>query len=325
MRSKVSIGRAPGKLILTGEHFVVLGAPALSMAIDLHSTACARSNKLGRVDVNATVPLKLVDPKHTGTEGLLEPLRMAALTAMERAKPDRGMGVHVDVECDIPIGAGLGSSASTSVAIIAAVAMAHGVRLQKREIFNLAYKPETLIHTKPSGVDQATTTFGGIIQYTSPGDVDRVKVKVEPPILVCDTGVHRSTGRLVGGVVDRSKRQKGRYKENVQRVAEITRSARRAFEKADFEELGLLMNRNQELLSEIGVSHPSLDRLIKAAREQGALGAKLTGAGGGGCMIALCNGQSSKRRIAKGLSRLGGTIYNTRLEKYGVRILQDSR
>jgi mevalonate kinase len=90
------------------------------------------------------------------------------------------------------------------------------------------------------------------------------------------------------------------------------------------EELGELMNRNQELLQKIGVSHPMLERLIKASMESGALGAKLTGAGGGGCMIALCRGNESKQRIACRLRRMGGTVYKTSLARTGVEVLRDS-
>src|SRR5213594_890329 len=153
--------RAPAKIILTGEHFVVLGAPALAMAVDLYSTAHASRNETGKVEVEATLPLRLVDSgesRAVKSEELLKPLRMAAEVVLDRIHGNTS-GVHVQVECNIPIGAGLGSSASTSVAIIAAVAKSRGVQLGKKEIFRLAYKPETLIHNKPSGVDQATTTW----------------------------------------------------------------------------------------------------------------------------------------------------------------------
>jgi mevalonate kinase len=318
--------RAPAKVILTGEHFVVLGAPALAMAVDLYSTAYAKRNDNGKVEVEATVPLRLVGSpgsRVVKSEKLLGPLRAAAEVALDRVHGTSG-GVSVQVECNIPIGAGLGSSASTSVAIIAAVAESQGVQLGKREIFRLAYTPETLIHNKPSGVDQATTTYGGVIQYRSPGKVETIKIDRGPCILVCDTGLHRSTGRLVGAVVKRSKSREAIYRGHVDEVTRITKSARRALEGGRDEELGELMNRNQELLQKIGVSHPMLERLIKASMESGALGAKLTGAGGGGCMIALCRGNESKQRIACRLRRMGGTVYKTSLARTGVEVLRDS-
>jgi len=124
--------------------------------------------------------------------------------------------------------------------------------------------------------------------------------------------------------VKRSKRQEAIYRDRVNEVTGITVSARRALEGGRNEELGELMNRNQELLQEIGVSHPALERLIKASMESGALGAKLTGAGGGGCMIALCKGNESRQRIARRLRRMGGTVYNTSLAVRGVEVLGDS-
>ena len=322
-RSRSAFARAPGKVILTGEHFVVLGAPALSMAVNLYSTARATLSKdTDGIEVDATVPVSLLDgavgSKQVEPRMLLEPLRVAAESALQR-RTDK-TGVRVDVQCGIPVGAGLGSSASTSVAVIAAVAMSQGVRLDNREIFRLAYRPEKLIHGKPSGVDQATTIYGGVIEYRRPGKVDRVTIKEEPEILVCDTGVHRSTGRLVGAVVRRSKAREKAYGEHVDEVRQITVAARRALEKGRALELGLLMNRNQELLDEIGVSTPSLDHLITVARRAGALGAKLTGAGGGGCMIALCADASSEDRIGRRLARAGGLVYKSRLDRKGVVI-----
>ena len=316
--------RAPAKVILTGEHFVVLGAPALAMAVDLYSTAYAHRSETGMVEVEATVPLRLVGSgggRVVKSEKLLGPLRTAAEVALTKVHGTKD-GVRVQVDCNIPIGAGLGSSASTSVAIIAAVARSRGVDLEKREIFKLAYKPETLIHNRPSGVDQATTTYGGVIRYKSPGKVESVKIDREPCILVCDTGIHRSTGRLVGAVVKRSKSKEALYRDRVTEVARITVSARRALEGGRDEELGELMNRNQELLQEIGVSHPALERLIKASLQSGALGAKLTGAGGGGCMIALYRGEESKKRIARKLRRMGGTVYSTHLARKGVELVR---
>ncbi len=318
--------KAPAKIILTGEHFVVLGAPALAMAVDLYSTAYADRNESGKVEVEATVPLRLVgsgEGRIIKSGKLLGPLRAAAEVALTKVHGTKD-GVYVQVDCNIPIGAGLGSSASTSVAIIAAVARSRGVELEKKEIFRLAYKPETLIHNKPSGVDQATTTYGGVIRYKSPGIVESVKVDREPSILVCDTGLHRSTGRLVGAVVKRSKSQEALYREHVSEVAGITLSATRALERGQDEDLGELMNRNQELLQEIGVSHPVLERLIRASLQSGALGAKLTGAGGGGCMIALYRGEESKRRIARRLRRVGGMVYSTHLARKGVELVRTS-
>jgi mevalonate kinase len=314
--------RAPGKIILSGEQFVVLGAPAVAMAVNLYSKVDVRPSQTGRIEVTADIPLHLVaaadkasSPKEN--QGLLEPLRLAASATLDHLATE-ARNVRVDANCQIPIGAGLGSSASTTVATISAVAKSRGTRLDRREIYKLAFIPENYLHGQPSGVDQATCTYGGIIQFRKPSKIKAISVKRPPIILVCDSGIHRSTKALVGLVVKRSREQTTRFQTHLEEVSGISNAVVNAVKKEDDDELGALMNRNHELLRQIGVSTPGLDSLVVAARKAGALGAKLTGAGGGGCIIALCATEKARSNIAKELRREGGTIYNVSLDLRGV-------
>ena len=314
--------RAPGKIILSGEQFVVLGAPAVAMAVNLYSEIDVRPSQSGEIEVTADIPLHLVSDADKGASAannqeLLEPLRLAANATLDHlASKERGL--HVDANCEIPIGAGLGSSASTTVATISAVAKSRGIRLDRREIFKLAFIPENYLHGHPSGVDQATCTFGGIIQFRKPSKINPINVKRPPTILVCDSGIHRSTKALVGSVVKRSRKQTDRFQTHLEEITTMSNAVVKALKTEGDSELGSLMNRNHELLRQIGVSIPRLDRLVARAREAGALGAKLTGAGGGGCIIALCPDKKTQSRIARELRREGGTIYNVSLDKQGV-------
>ena len=139
-----------------------------------------------------------------------------------------------------------------------------------------------------------------------------------PSLLVCDTNVHRSTKGLVGSVVKRAKSDSEAFSSRLGEVSEISASVVRALRRGDDVELGELMNRNHELLVQIGVSHPMLDKLVRAAREAGAFGAKMTGAGGGGCMIALCEDEEEAFRIGGVLRRRGGSPYLVSLDPAGV-------
>jgi mevalonate kinase len=292
------------------------------MAVNLYSKIDVRPSQTGRIEVTADIPLHLVadtdkasSPKEN--QELLEPLRLAASATLDHlATEDRN--VHVDANCQIPIGAGLGSSASTTVATISAVAKSRGTRLDRREIYKLAFIPENYLHGQPSGVDQATCTYGGIIQFRKPSKIKAISVKRPPIILVCDSGIHRSTKALVGSVVRKSREQTSRFQAHLEEVTGISNAVVNAVKKEDDNELGSLMNRNHELLRRIGVSTPRLDGLVIAARKAGALGAKLTGAGGGGCIIALCANEKARSSIAKELRREGGTIYNVSLDLQGV-------
>jgi len=314
--------RAPGKIILSGEQFVVLGAPAVAMAVNLYSKIDVSPSQSGRIEVTADIPLHLVsdaDKRSSSAENqeLLEPLRLAASATLDHLGTEE-RSVHVDANCQIPIGAGLGSSASTTVATISAVAKSRGTRLDRREIFKLAFIPENYLHGHPSGVDQATCTYGGIIQFRKPSKIKSVNVKRPPMILVCDSGIHRSTKALVGSVVKRSREQTEGFQTHLEEINALSNAVVKALQSEDDNELGSLMNRNHELLRQIGVSTPMLNRLVAAARKGGALGAKLTGAGGGGCIIALCADKKARSRIARELRTRGGTIYNVSLDVRGV-------
>lgn len=300
----------------------MLGAPAVAMAINLYARADVTHARTGAINVAADIPMGLVGREGPGnvvkdTRGLLEPLRLAAIESLAYVARDRA-GVRVEVECGIPIGAGLGSSAATTVAIIAATALSQGVKLSIDDIVKVAFGPESYLHGKPSGIDHSTCAIGGVLSYRRPGGARALSIRRVPRILVCDSGIHRSTGRLVKAVVRRSETDKKVFESHLVEVRGISRAAVQALRRGDDEELGGLFNRNHELLVDIGVSNPVLDRLVRRALNAGALGAKLTGAGGGGCIIALCRDAKSQNMIGRALRRAGGIIYEVGLDSEGV-------
>jgi len=301
---------------------VVLGAPAIAMAINLYSHVQVTPKNGSGVEVNADIPLRFLagkpgNPAVRDLRGLLDPLQLAAEATLKHIGSS-AHGVHVNVECEIPVAAGLGSSASTTVGIIAAVARSNGIQLNRKEIFKLAFVPENFLHGKPSGVDQATCIYGGIIRFDRPSNVKTVRPKKEPVLLACDTGVHHATRTLVGGVVKKAQREKEDFRDYLVKVREISNGVDKALREGDDEDLGTLMYQNHELLRTIGVSHPKLDHLVGVARGAGALGAKLTGAGGGGCMIVLTRSVSARDRIARVLRKQGGTPYKISMDRSGV-------
>jgi mevalonate kinase len=308
---------------LTGEHFAVLGAPAVAMAINLYSTVQVTPINRRTVEVEADIPMsttrfddqtfELADARK-----LFQPLKLAAQTTLRQLHRTRE-GVKVNVECEIPIGAGLGSSASINVAIISGVSKSQHVNLGKKQVSEIAFTPENVLHGKSSGVDQATCAYGGIIQFQRPFNIRRVRVRKAPNIIVCDTGIHHSTRQLVGSVLEKSKHDKNRFVNYIHDVRGISQTAVKALETGDYHSLGYLMYENHELLKKVGVSHPMLDKLVNVAKKSGALGAKLTGAGGGGCIIALCETKQDRIRISRALRRNGGLPYDVIMDLDGVK------
>jgi len=252
----------------------------VAMAINLYAHAGVTRARTGTISVAADIPMGLVGRDGTGkvvkgTRGLLEPLRLATRESLAYIGRDRA-GVHVEVECGIPIGAGLGSSAATTVAIIAATTLSQGEKLSIDDIVKVAFGPESYLHGKPSGVDHSTCAIGGVLSYSRPGGARALSVRRVPRILVCDSGIHRSTGRLVKAVVRRSEDEKKVFESHLVEVRGISCAAVQALRRGDDEELGGLFNRNHELLVDIGVSNPVLDKLVRTAVNAGALVAKLT-------------------------------------------------
>lgn len=320
-----AIAIAPAKVILVGEHFVVAGKRALAMAVNLYSEVSVKRREDSVIHVESR--LKGVagsfledsfKPEVGGAEAeeVLRPFKMLAEAVVEHAGAV-GVGINIDIRSMIPVGVGLGSSAATSVSTIGAIAKLLRVKLSRREICDLAYVSEKHIHGKPSGIDQTTSTYGGIVSYSPKKGLSRLEARRSIPLVVGNTGVTRSTGELVSKVRETLARKS--FGKDLLRLAErISVEAAEAVKRGDIHRLGRLMNRNQQLLTKVGVSTAELDELVNAAMKAGALGAKLTGAGGGGCMIAL----AEPRRlgvVAEAIEKAGGEAYIVHLDRRGLR------
>jgi len=303
---------APGKTILVGEHFVVYGEPAVVMAIDrhVHVTVEDRLNRSLAITSDLGVAGTFIDDTYTAVKGgeggrrVLEPIKTAAqtvLTAFEEAR-----GLTITVHSTIPPAVGLGSSGAVAVATVAAVGRLVGHDLSADDVVSLSTAAETVVHRTPSGIDQAIATYGGVLVYQKAQGITRLPTASTIPLVIGNTGIQRNTGILVEGV----RRKHDRFPEIMRVLNTAAKHVSRHFIDAlatdALPPLGELMDINQGLLMAIGVSHEALDRLVYAARASGALGAKLTGAGGGGCMIALTT-LDDRDRVAAALQQAGGT------------------
>jgi mevalonate kinase len=285
---------APGKMILFGEHSVVYGKPAVVLAID----------KRARVNAEKRGDKKIfVDADNLGFSGYFEddiyhPTRgnvwrgrnLAALNIAAKKTMDyigvKG-GVNLKVRSMIPIAVGLGSSAAICVATVSAVERLFDAGLKQEEISNLAFEGETVIHGKPSGVDNNVSTFAGIMSYDKENGIKRHKLDHDIPFIIGNTNKKRSTKKMVENVAALKERNPVEIEKIFDSMGLIAESGLGALQKGDISRVGDMMDLNHGFLSAIGVSTMKLEILCHTARNNGALGAKLTGAGGGGCMIAL--------------------------------------
>jgi mevalonate kinase len=301
---------APGKIILFGEHAVVYGQPAIAVPVnDVRAKATIMANihgLAGNIHINAP---------EIGLDDLLEnlptedPLTAAingvsALLGISQLPP-----CSIKVTSNIPVAAGLGSGAAVSVAIIRALSAFLGQILDDEQVSALAYEVEKVHHGTPSGIDNTVITYGQPVYYIKNVTTQIFNIAKPFTIVIGNTGISSPTGAAVGDVRRAWQGNPSLFEGLFNAAGDIAKEAKVAIENGNPEALGRLMDRNHELLQEMGVSSTELDRLVKAARDAGALGAKLSGAGRGGNMIALARDKENQT-IAQALRESGaiGTI-----------------
>jgi mevalonate kinase len=289
---------APGKVYLFGEHAVVYGEPAVPCAIELRAqvTATRRDSGLrvtaGDLTIDgftAEYEGEAGEPPDIDVENALIEAGIGYVTeAVDQARdaadaPD--VGFEMTVDSDIPLGAGLGSSAAVTVAGIDAATRELGVALDPAEIAERAYRVEHAVQDgQASRADTFCSTMGGAVRVE--GDDCRTVDAPDLPFVIGYDGGAGDTGALVAGV--RELREEYDFAaDTVGAIGDVVRNGEAALAEGNVGEVGRLMDFNHGLLSALGVSSRSLDAMVWAARDAGAVGAKLTGAGGGGCIVAL--------------------------------------
>lgn len=321
------VASAPAKVILFGEHFVVYGEPAIVLAIDNRAYAkaenrndkrlCLRSLNLNLAGYFEKGAFKIEQGDAKEARLRFEPVKLAVEKVLE--KHGENVGLDIEINSTVPVAAGLGSSAAVAAAVTAAVGSLLNVEMSKEDVFRITYEAEKTVHGTPSGIDPAIATFGGTLLFQMDTGFKPLDVRTDIPLVIGDTGVARSTRDQVAKVQD----IKERYRQIVEPIMWAAREtvlrAMDALKENDLETLGELMNINHALLYGVGVSDESLEWLVNAARRAGALGAKLTGAGGGGCMIALARNERLEQ-VLEAIQRAGGRSFIARKTDEGVKI-----
>ena len=306
-------GSGFGKVILFGEHFVVQGVPGIVSAID--STNDAEVTKTAK-------GIKVRDVRKTA-KGYAEEKRLQQLESIGRILKAMGMEPK-SVAFDVLVGgtlpgfSGLGASAASSVAIARAIAEEYELKFSDERINEIAYEAEKAYAGTPSGIDNTAATFGGLLWFKKNmmgGDntIEKLHIPETVEIVIGSTGLVANTKAMVEGVAERKRKHPEKYDVLFEQAEALALIGRKALLNFDLKKVGELMNDNHRLLQEIEVSHQKLDLLVDVARKEGAFGAKLTGGGGGGCMVALTPGKELQESVAKAIEKKGYEVLRTRI------------
>lgn len=302
-----------GKIILLGEHSVVYGRHAIAAPIPLTIRAEVKAQP---TDIDLVIPRWGVEMRLSEPEGSLSSLHQSiTLIAQRLGVADRGM--RVEVYPRIPRANGLGASAALAVAVIRAMARCFGICMSEREISALAFDCEKIAHGTPSGIDNTLATFGRPILFRKEHAQARPEIQdlTTPrpfPVIIGLSGVATLTARTVGNVRSAWQRNPRRYEAIFSQIDQLALAGAQALRKGDIAELGDLMNIDHGLLNALQVSSWGIEELVEIARRNGAHGAKLTGGGGGGAMIAVAEPERTQP-IAAAMRSAG---YNTFITEF---------
>jgi mevalonate kinase len=320
---------APGKIILFGEHAVVYGRPALAVPVT-QVQARASIQKTGGFSGEKWADSVLIQAPDIGlfsslsriqAEHATHPLDAVIQETFQRLGITRPPAFTLTIKSSIPVASGLGSGAAVSVAVIRALAALCNQTISDEQVSQIAYEIEKLHHGTPSGIDNTVIAYAKPVYFVRnpPSPIGRGVggegdngAKIQPlsparpfTLLIADTGQAAPTKESVGDVRKLWEADKSRWETVFDKVGEIVREAKNAIESGDISRLGPLMDTNHALLQEMTVSSPELDRLVLTAKSAGAGGAKLSGGGRGGNMIALVQPKEKAPAIAQSLRKAG--------------------
>jgi mevalonate kinase len=296
---------APGKIILFGEHAVVYGRPAIAVPVrQMRARTVVSADPRGQpgavhiqaadIGLDAWLDeLEIEHPLKKVVSGVLQELQIGSLPAC-----------RLQITSTIPVAAGLGSGAAVSVATIRALMAFLGQPVTDERVSALAYEVEKLHHGTPSGIDNTVITYAAPVYFKKGGPIEILQLGGHFTVVIGDTGISSPTMVAVGDLRELWLADPHHYEVIFDSVREIVNRARVCIENGMSQALGPLMDENQTLLEQMHVSSPELERLVHAAREAGALGAKLSGGGRGGNMIALVHPEHAEQ-VANTLQEAG--------------------
>jgi mevalonate kinase len=299
-----------GKLILFGEHFVVYKAPALVGAVaaytDCKMEFIADSTEVEVIDNRPAVPNYKDQKKDEGDAAIALVLKHFNLN---------GKGCKLTFGGDLTCASGIGASAAQVVSLARAIKQTVPLpNLTEDEINAAGYEGEKGYHGTPSGIDNTAATFGGLLRFQrTDGDPLFEKKVIKEPIRIvyASTGITASTTKVVGDVRDKKEANPEWFDGLMTKYLDLVERGEKAVDNGDMAQLGGLLNENHTLCQELTVSCKELDDLVEAARNAGAIGAKMSGTGRGGLMLALTPTEEVQDAVASALEKFAPQVWKT--------------
>lgn len=309
---------APAKAILFGEHAVVYGRPAIAVPLNERKATVTIVAKEPGEQSRVIAPQLKIDsslnefPPDNAIRQMLE-------IVISNLQIDPLPPCKITIDSSIPISAGLGSGAAISVALIRAISKFLEIVLPDDKVSLISFEMEKIHHGTPSGIDNTVIAFGKPILFQKDAPFSKISLVKPLHLVVAGTGTRSNTREIVSSVRESWSKDTPAYEAIFDKIGALVNKAHAALKRGSITSIGKLMNENQGLLKQIGVSSPELEKLISAALESGALGAKLTGAGNGGNIIAIVK-EGTGAKVLEAVKQAGAVFsFSTVINPSGLK------
>ncbi|MFZ3077937.1 MAG: mevalonate kinase [Candidatus Aenigmatarchaeota archaeon] len=313
---------APGKLMLFGEHAVVYERPCIVTAVNHRMSVSINKRNDDKIIVNApevnvkdyAISIDKLNGKYPRETSFV---LTAAKNFFDKYQCESGLDIETHSEFSSKFG--FGSSSAVTASTIKALSELFGARMSKKELFDISYKTVLDVQKVGSGFDVASAIYGGTLYFVKGGKtIEEMNIK-EIPLIVGYTGVKADTSTLVKKVSEKLETETEKINNIFDKIGNIVIQAKEKIKQSEWGETGALMNVNQKYLEMLGVSSPELDMLISSSNKAGVYGSKLSGAGGGDCMIALAS-KENVAAVSTAIEKAGGIIIPVETNVEGVKI-----
>ncbi|NIP61615.1 MAG: mevalonate kinase [Nitrosopumilaceae archaeon] len=311
----ISKASAPGKIILFGEHFVVYGVKAILASVDKRITVTSKKTDEKKIIIDS-----LFGNQNYSSDADIESIKpeiqpIAYLAKKMINKFDWTGGIQIKIDSQLPPGVGLGSSSSSCVASAASISGLFEER-PREDILELAIDAERTIFPQTSGADCTVCTFGGIIEYQKDKDYEKINAKPDFELVILNSDTIHSTDKMVSQVREFKNTNPEMFLKLCEKETNLIEKAKQALRNNDSANIGRIMKENQSYLEEIGVSNQNLQNIVEFANSK-TFGSKLTGAGGGGCIISITN-KNDLKTITESFDRAKYKYWTAKLDFDGL-------